>query len=143
MAAQQNHFGCRSVALARKRCGRGAHAKAGRMPALPTVARRGGWRGGAGGHAWGNNPEGCQAPCREASGGSIGVNLRPRTTAAPAKRAESIVAHGEPSRGTGARPARHQAPEGRDNPVLRCRPVDALSPRFGATNTWTQREPVT
>ena len=125
-----NHFSCRSIALARKRCGRGAHAKAGRMPALPTVARRAQARqvGTPGEH-----PEECHAPCREASGGSIGVNLKSENYRKARDAGAVMVAHGEPAVGQG-RGRRASSPGGGDT-RLRCRPVDALSPRFGATNT--------
>ena len=104
-----NHFSCRSIALARKRCGRGAHAKAGRMPALPTVARRG-QVGTPGEH-----PEECHAPSREASGGSIGVNLKSENYRKARDAGAVMVAHGEPAVGQGAsvrgrKPRRHPAP---------------------------------
>ena len=109
-----NHFSCRSIALARKRCGRGAHAKAGRMPALPTVARRGGGAAGQVGTP-GEHPEECHAPCREASGGSIGVNLKSENYRKARDAGAVIVAHGEPAVGQGAsvrgrKPRRRPAP---------------------------------
>ena len=63
----------------------------------------------------GEHPEECHAPSREASGGSIGVNLKSENYRKARDAGAVIVAHGEPAVGQGAsvrgrKPRRRPAP---------------------------------